>query len=150
MKRLRVYVAGPLTAMTDAGMEANVRNAMQVADELMKRGHAPFVPHLSHFANAVHPHAYREWLEVDFAWVTRSDVLFMIADSPGTRQEVMVAAACRIPVVRSLEALDELVARAEFEDITPTRNDVLRELEAALLGPKTLMEVFREEGAAAG
>ncbi len=103
-----IYVAGPLSAQTFTGMEEKANAAADIATALLKKGHQPFLPHLSLYwdrrarATGVDI-SYEEWLELDFKWIENCDALFYIAPSPGTDRELAHAEAKGIPVYRSLD-----------------------------------------------
>jgi hypothetical protein len=95
-RRTRVYVAGPYTG---GDVAQNVARAMDVADELLSAGFAPFCPHLSHFLHLHHPHGYETWMDLDMAWLAACDVVLRLPGvSPGADREVAEAEALGIPV----------------------------------------------------
>ena len=84
-----IYVAGPYTNGSTA---AHVRNAILAGDELLARGHVPFVPHLGHFWDVISDHNYDEWMAFCLAWVKRCDaVLRLPGKSRGADLEVQCA-----------------------------------------------------------
>lgn len=96
-RRTRVYVAGPYSG---GDVAQNVARAMDIADDLLRGGFAPFCPHLSHFLHLHHPHDYETWMALDMAWLAACDVLVRIpGESPGADREVAEAEAIGIPVV---------------------------------------------------
>lgn len=108
MKQLKVYVAGPYTK---GDVAVNVRNAIGVADMLMGHGYIPYVPHLTHFWHMLHPRAYMEWMDLDCEWLKVCDVIWVMpGDSIGTDTEVAYAKKIGIPVVRTMEQLEELAS----------------------------------------
>ena len=109
MSPLTIYVAGPLSAPTLSQEEAHVLRAVDVGAELMRLGWAPYVPHLSWYANAVRPQPYENWMDLDFAWIRRCDAVFVIARSRGADREVALAEQLGITIYRSLFAPLEIV-----------------------------------------
>ena len=92
----RVYVAGPYTA----NPEACTTMAIAVGDVLLKRGYAPFVPHLSHYWDEMIHNNYEAWMRLDFAWVRSADVLVRIpGESSGADREVELAQELGIPIL---------------------------------------------------
>ncbi len=90
-----VYVAGPLIG----DFAGNTARAIEVADELLDGGVAPFVPHLAIHWHAVHEHHYEDWMAYDFAWILKCDALVrMPGKSPGADREVEFARKHGIPV----------------------------------------------------
>lgn len=93
---MRVYIAGPYTL---GDVVANVRQALDAADEVLKVGHTPFVPHLNHFWHLVHPGPYEQWIAWDAAWLPLCEALVRLpGESRGADGEVALAAKLGIPV----------------------------------------------------
>jgi nucleoside 2-deoxyribosyltransferase len=95
-----VYIAGPYTG----NEEANVARALEAGTALLRHGLYPYVPHLSHYWEAKHPHHYEVWMELDFGWVRRCDaVLRLPGPSSGADREVALAERLGLPVFASVE-----------------------------------------------
>jgi len=104
---MKVYVAGPYS---NDDTVLHVRNALDVADKLLKAGHAPFVPHLTMFWHLIHPHGYEEWLAYDRIWLLECEALLRLpGESDGSDREVMDAIGAGIPVYYGNKGLDELI-----------------------------------------
>ena len=104
---MRVYVAGPYT---HGGRLSNVHRALDAADTLIDAGHAPYIPHLSHFQDARRRRTYEEWLALDFAWLAVCEALIRLPGySPGADREVEEAQRLGIPVYDSVAAFLEAV-----------------------------------------
>ena len=102
-KRKVVYIASPYT-LGDVAM--NVKLQIDTANELMNYGFVPFAPLYSHFQHMVHPRRYRDWIDVDLAWVQKCDILLRIGgESKGADGEVLAADMLNIPIVSSVEEL---------------------------------------------
>lgn len=108
---LLIYVASPYTAATYGGEQANVDRAMDAALALIRKGHVPVVPHLSHYLD--HWHAYRTgerlpytlWMAMDDRLLQTCDALLLIAPSPGALAEWGRAAELGL---RRFESLEEV------------------------------------------
>jgi hypothetical protein len=112
---LKVYIAGPYTK---GDVAVNVRNAIAAGVELLKAGHAPFIPHLSHFIHMHEPMPYGVWIEVDNAFLPHCDALVRIpGESLGADNEVEFAEAIQIPVFYSV---------AEFVALASTVREAAR------------------------
>lgn len=99
---LRVYVAGPYTK-GDVAM--NVRAAIEAADRILKAGHVPFLPHLTHFWHLVCPGPYEQWIDFDLKWLPVCDALVRLpGESRGADGEVAAAEELGLPVFHGLEA----------------------------------------------
>lgn len=100
---MSVYVAGPYRLGHRA---ANVRTAIAAGDAPLRRGHWPYVPHLHHAWDALHPHVERTWLELDLRWFEVSNaVLRLPGRSDGADRDGANAARPGIPVFTSIDAL---------------------------------------------
>ena len=110
---LRIYIAGPYCPRGaiehDAARIAqhNVDRALEVANALIKKGHYPFVPHLSHY---IHIHySCKEDYGGDFYYRydnTFLDIwaqaLFLIDHSPGATAELKRARMRNLKIFKSL------------------------------------------------
>jgi uncharacterized protein DUF4406 len=103
--RARVYVAGPYS---QGNVRDNVRNAYEAANELARRGFAPFVPHATHFWDLMFPKPYEFWLELDRDFVVICDALLRLpGPSNGADQEVALARDRDIPIFFDIPTLSE-------------------------------------------
>lgn len=129
MKRLRVYIAGPISK---GDLCHNVNQATDAFIRLAKAGLAPMAPQWSVYAKPCEriywPHneasvmceatiegndrmTHEEWLGLDFAWVEVSDaVLRLPGESRGADAEVWYATGKQIPCFATIE---EVLAWAE-------------------------------------
>lgn len=100
---VRVYVAGPYTADPDGCTRA----AIDVGNQLLDAGYAPFVPHLHHYWETRHTaRPYEDWMRIDLAWLEAANVVLrMPGASSGADREVTRARELGIPVVASLAEL---------------------------------------------
>ncbi len=104
-RRIRVYVAGPLTVGV---VGHNIRKAVLVADELLNQGFAPYVPHLNHLWDMIKPHSYEDWLSLDFEYLKTCDIMYRIpGTSRGADREAALAKGYDITVYYDLENLYE-------------------------------------------
>lgn len=101
----RVYVAGPFSAPTPEGVAANTARAFEHGQRIDDLGANAFVPHLFKLWDEHFPAGYERWMKKCFAELKRSDVLFLIAPSPGANREVEFAKQHFIPVFTGFDAL---------------------------------------------
>jgi nucleoside 2-deoxyribosyltransferase len=95
-----IYIAGPYTNPEPI---ENTHKAFRMADELVKAGHVPYVPHMSLIWNLVSPKPVDFWYAYDLEILVRCDaVLRMEGASVGADNEVAVARAKGIPVFYSI------------------------------------------------
>lgn len=104
----RVYIAGPI----GTGPERHDRclAAIHQANAVLEMGLTPFVPHLCHYWDTMHPQEYQTWMEYGKAWLMFCHVILRLpGESPGSDKEVAFAEGLGIPVVYSLDELKGLV-----------------------------------------
>lgn len=93
-KPLKIYVAGPFSALTSEGRERNRKIASQVGLYLATRGHLVHVPH-----NATAPWhnklSYEDFMRLDLSIIRDwADAVFWIKSSPGANRERDEAVRC--------------------------------------------------------
>jgi hypothetical protein len=84
----------------------------------MERGFVPFVPHLTLFWDIFSQRDKAAWLDYDFQWLKRCDILYRIGGhSEGADQEEKMARLYGIPIARSIVQLldiDLAITGGEF------------------------------------
>lgn len=106
----KIYVAGPYTASDPRLTQANVDEAIRVGCALIRKGWAPFIPHLSHYI-WLHPagdFGYETWTALDFEWLDQCEAFYYLKSSRGADAELHVAERMGIPIFRSLEEVPNL------------------------------------------
>ena len=99
----RVFIAGPYSK---GDVAQNVKRAMDVANDLIEAGFAPFCPHLTHFLHMNHHQPYDKWLDIDRMYLEVCDAVLRIpGESNGADLEVKKAKELGIPVFYSLNDL---------------------------------------------
>jgi hypothetical protein len=88
VKPLRIYIAGPYQAPSAVHRQANVNKAIDAALRLLKKGHLPFVPHLTHFVDVRAselgtPLQWEDYISWDLAWLEVADALLLLGRSRG-------------------------------------------------------------------
>lgn len=97
MKRIFVYLAGPYTKPDPV---VNTAKAIAFGNFLLDHGYRPFVPHLSMYQHFVQARPWQEWLDIDFDWIARCDVLIRLpGESAGADAEIKHAIEIGIPVL---------------------------------------------------
>ena len=82
----------------------NTRKAIQIGQELLKSGHTPFVPHLTHLWHLVEPNEYEVWLAYDLEWLKDCKALIRFpGESSGADKEIIAARSLGIPVYYSVD-----------------------------------------------
>lgn len=95
----RIYVAGPYTL---GDKEANVHRAIEIGEAVITLGGVPFIPHLSHYWDAIHAHSHDFWLQYCLVWLRDCDAVWRIpGESRGASIEEGYAKLCGIPIFYS-------------------------------------------------
>lgn len=111
-----VYVAGPFSAKTRAGVEENIQRAALAGVEVAKLGACPWIPH----CNTAHPdfetvQPYQFWIDATELQRQKCDAILMIEgwhESSGARKEHAAAYADGQPRFYDLSALREWLEAA--------------------------------------
>jgi hypothetical protein len=121
VKPMYIYVAGPITADVDDNIHDiprvvywNVKRAIRVSIELMKKGHYVFTPHLSHFINLeMHEKSFTKefWYKYDYGWLAKCDALYYIAPSPGADAELEWAKKHKLKIFYSLDEVPDITSK---------------------------------------
>jgi hypothetical protein len=90
-----VYVAGPYSG---GDIAVNTRNAILAGEEVVKKGHIPFIPHLTHLWHMVCPHEENFWYDYDLVWLAKCDAILRLPGfSKGADREMAMAKQWGIP-----------------------------------------------------
>lgn len=114
-------MAGPITL---GNIEDNVANAIEVGQVLLGAGYAPFIPHLSHYAEPMatwtqNPTRYEEWLDLDRSYIAVCDALLRLpGDSRGADREVAWAQELQIPVFTNIDKLLTMIPPRQTFDVS--------------------------------
>lgn len=104
---MRIYVCGPLSNLDPAIREANVQRAIDAAIELYRLGHAPYLPHLTHWVDLRQQELgvgleYETWLATDLEWLRQCHALLYLGSSPGADREYVHAKERGLVIFESL------------------------------------------------
>ena len=99
----KIFISGPYTK---GDVALNVKRAMDLANELINLGFAPYCPHLTHFLHMNNSQPYEKWLQLDCEYLVLCDGLIRIqGESLGSDKEVQLAKKKGIPVFFSLNEI---------------------------------------------
>jgi len=92
-KALRIYIAGPYTSLDEKGHELNTHRAIDAGIAVFKKGHHPYIPHLTHYvdlrAKAVGIElSWSDYIEWDLPWLDMCDALLFLGKSKGADLEL--------------------------------------------------------------
>jgi uncharacterized protein DUF4406 len=112
-KPLKIYIAGPYTAETEAERVKNVNAAIDASFVLFSQGHYPYIPHLTHFIDQrakqvkfkMEWHDYIRW---DLVWLEFCDALLYLGSSRGADLELTAAREAGKEIFYSLEEVPAL------------------------------------------
>jgi hypothetical protein len=107
---LKIYLAGPYTAKTDKGRFRNVITVIDVAIEIFRKGHYPYVPHLTHFVDKrtkklgvrLNWNDYMRWHN---EWLGLCDAFLFIKSSKGANLELKKAKKLGKKIFYSIESV---------------------------------------------
>ncbi len=125
VRGLRVYIAGPYTAVLQAEVEKNVAAAIDAGIQLLKLGHVPFIPHLTHYVDARareigHEISWEEYIQWDIEWLKACDALLYLGSSKGADMELRAAVERGLRIFRSLDEISQ-VERATLAPVGKDR-----------------------------
>ena|SRR5689334_18222560 len=117
--KLHIYVAGPYTAAKLDGLERNAKAAIDAGIAILKKGHIPFIPHLTHYVD-LRAHeldieiSWAEYMKWDEAWLDKCDALLYLGPSRGADIELSRAMIKGLQIFYSLTEIP-----ANVEEFTP-------------------------------
>lgn len=104
---IRIYIAGPYSGNGSLlDREVNTSRAVRAGIELVRRGHKPFIPHLTHYVEEDYQaqFAYETYLEWDIEWLQFCEGLLRLPGvSEGADREEAIAMSLDIPVYYSID-----------------------------------------------
>ena len=122
-RRLKIYVAGPYTAPTRKLRCENVNIAIDVGLQIWKKGHVPYIPHLTHFIDERASETgvcmtYEEYLAWDTEWLKTCTGLLYLGSSQGADLELENAKHLGLSIYYSVDEIPYLIT--EEESLTQT------------------------------
>ncbi len=109
-----LYIAGPYSSATPAGVEANVAASIDAYNAALDMGCDPYLPHFSHYAHGRQPRHYEDWMALDLRWLARCDAILRLpGHSPGADREVAHATELGLPVLYSLRQVERWANSSE-------------------------------------
>jgi hypothetical protein len=106
-----IAVAGPFSAPSEEGRDANLRAMNAAAAEVARRGHVPVIGvnvALGVVAALDPVDVYAAIMAISLAAVDRCDAILVIGESPGANRERDLVAAKGLPVYRSIEEVPDV------------------------------------------
>lgn len=106
-----IYIAGPYSAPTEAGVSQNIAAARSAALRLWQAGHAVICPHLNTAHFEERDLSYEAVLVGDLAMIARCDGIYMLdtwQSSPGARRELVYAELAGLFVFHEADGIPAL------------------------------------------
>lgn len=110
---MKIYISGPYSAKDPQEVERNVERAIDAAIEIMRRGHMPVCPHLSHYIDKrarergiVIP--WDKWILLDLEIIQECDALLYLGPSRGADIERAFAEGAEKQVFTNLYQVPDL------------------------------------------
>ena len=122
MKSLKIYVAGPYTGDTIEEIDANVRRAMEAGLRIWKKGHFPYIPHLTHWPDILSRELgiemdWSDYMRWHAPWVDACDALFLLAESKESLLELARAKEEEKHIFRSLDEIPNTSRAHTWADV---------------------------------
>jgi hypothetical protein len=116
MKPLKIFISGPITNGGTADEDTvyqNVANAVEAGIELIRKGHYPFIPHLSVLTNNIAKKKgveipWQTWITIDDAFLRKCDAVFFLGNSKGADIEMQRAIELKLPIYTKLEKVPDI------------------------------------------
>ena len=109
---MKIYIAGPYTGATMEEIEGNVRRAMEAGLQIWKKGHFPYIPHLTHWPDLCAQELkiemnWKDYMKWHAPWVDHCDALFLLAESRGALLEYQRAREEGKVIFHSIDEIPE-------------------------------------------
>lgn len=126
-KAMHIYVAGPYSADNTRSVEQNVSNAIVAGVEILRKGHYPYIPHLTHYVDKEKKKSlnlsWEDHLDWGLAWLDKCDAILFLATSRGASIELDYAKGKGLRVFRTIHDVPELPGRRRYVDSVVGRVD---------------------------
>lgn len=121
-KHLKIYVSGPYTAETEIKKLKNVTTAIDAAIKVYRKGHFPYIPHLTHFLDkrakesgvSLKWNDYMKWHDI---WLNACDAFLYLRNSKGANLELNKAKKLSKKIfysVNEIPSLSKLTTKRRF------------------------------------
>lgn len=110
---LKIYLAGPYTADSDDQLHSNVQRIIDIALSLYKKGHHPYVPHLTHYVDMRAKEigismSWDDYMKWDIPWINQCDAFLLVSNSKGASIELQEAKRLKKQIFYSASDIPEI------------------------------------------
>ena len=111
MSRIRVYIAGAISAPNLIQGLTNIKRGIEAGHDLLKAGYAPFTPHLDFLFLLVRgPEKIevQDFYDYSLAWMEQAQAILVLPNSEnskGVQAELVRAQELNIPIYDTMEEL---------------------------------------------
>jgi len=115
LDRMKIYVAGPYTPSGNDSHDAariahqNTLRAIKSGIEVIRKGHVPFIPHLTHYIHLEtdDPLPAEFYYEYDMVWLRYCDALLYLGESRGADRELKWAQEEGLKIFHSIDEIPQ-------------------------------------------
>ena len=116
-KVLKIYIAAPYSAKTEKVRARNVERTIDAALALFKKGHFPYIPHLTHWVDKRAKETeiameYEDYMKWHRPWLEACDAFLYLDSSKGADLELQAA-----------KDLDKLIFYS-IDDVSMVQSDI--------------------------
>lgn len=107
---MKIYIAGPYSAKTTLECLENTIKIIDIGIQLLKLGHTPYIPHLTHFVDMRAKKLgikidWQEYIDWDVEWLKVCDAILYVAQSKGADIELQTAIDNGLIVYKSIKEI---------------------------------------------
>src|SRR6266436_7940485 len=121
-KPLRIYIAGPYTAQDHDGHESNTHRAIDAGIAVFRKGHYPYIPHLTHYVDLRAKGTgtnltWADYIAWDMPWLDMCDALLYLGKSKGADIELERARKLKKEIFFSLSEIPSVARKKSAKKI---------------------------------
>jgi len=126
---LKIYIAGPYSADTEEERVKNVEVIVSAGIKLFRKGHIPYIPHLTHYVDILARRAkikfrWKDYMIWHGAWLKLCDAFLFMGSSRGADLEHKIAKRLRKKIFYSVKDIPK-ANKTKFKIYTDKATDNL-------------------------
>lgn len=119
-RAMKIYVAGPYTAASNSEIQTNINKAIDAAIKVYKKGHFPYLPHLTHWIDLRSKETeqglkWEDYIEMDRAWLESCDGLLFLSESRGANLELDYAKKMKKMIFYNLDQIPTVEREFKYQ-----------------------------------